>query len=111
MRARRSASPREEKPQPEQPDDGNQGSQGSDDPWVSEEPPAPERGAATVQVSLPDSTDMAHVVVSVDGVVQYDQTHETSLGSISVPLESTAGDHEVTVTVDGSSSTQTYTFS
>ena len=103
--------PREEEPQPGQPDDGNQGSQGSDDPWVSEEPPAPARGAATVQVSLPDSTDMAHVVVSVDGVVQYDQTHETSLGSISVPLESTAGDHEVTVSVDGSSSTQTYTFS
>ena len=62
-------------------------------------------------MTLPSSTDMAHVVVSVDGVVQYDETLETSMGSISVPLTSTAGEHEVTVSVDGSSSSQTYTFS
>nr|WP_297171729.1 Stk1 family PASTA domain-containing Ser/Thr kinase [uncultured Agathobaculum sp.] len=78
---------------------------------VSEEPPAPAQGSATVQVTLPENTDIAHIVISVDGVVQYDETHETSLGSISVPLTSTAGEHEVTVSVDGNSSTQTYTFS
>lgn len=54
---------------------------------------------------------MAHVVVSVDGVVQYDDTHETSLGSISVPLTGTVGEHEVTISVDGSSTSQTVTFS
>ena len=54
---------------------------------------------------------MAHIVVSVDGVVQYDATHETSQGSIGVPLTSTPGQHEVTISVDGVSSTQTCTFS
>lgn len=74
------------------------------------EPPAPVKGMATVPVVLPDNTDMAHVVIAVDGVVKYDQTHETSMSSISVPLESTPGEHEVTITVDGNSSSQTYTF-
>ena len=87
-------------------DTGNGSNGGS-----TQEPTTPTIGSATVPVTLPDNTDMAHVVISIDGVVQYDETHETSLGSISVPLESTAGDHEVTVSVDGSSSTQTYTFS
>ena len=93
-------------PEPDTPDEGSSGNQ-----FVSEEPPAPAQGSATVQVSLPSSTDMAHVVVSVDGVVQYDDTLDTSMGSVSVPLTSTAGEHEVTVSVDGSSSTSTYTFS
>ena len=44
-------------------------------------------------------------------MVQYDETLDTSMGSVSVPLSSTAGEHEVTVSVDGSSSTSTYTFS
>ena len=48
--------------------------------FVSEEPPAPAQGSATVQVTLPGGTDMAHVVVSVDGVVQYDETLDTSHG-------------------------------
>ena len=93
-------------PEPDTPDEGSSGDQ-----FVSEEPPAPAQGSATVQVTLPGGTDMAHVVVSVDGVVQYDNTLDTSLGSVSVPLSSTAGEHEVTVSVDGSSSTSTYTFS
>lgn len=85
------------------PDSGNTGGE--------EEPAVPQQGSATIPVVLPDSTDMAHVVISVDGVVQYDQTHETSLGSISVPVTGTVGEHEVTVSVDGSSTTQIYTFS
>ena len=93
-------------PEPDTPDEGSSGGQ-----FVSEEPPAPAQGSATVQVTLPGGTDMAHVVVSVDGVVQYDETLDTSMGSVSVPLSSTAGEHEVTVSVDGSSSTSTYTFS
>ena len=93
-------------PEPDTPDEGSSGDQ-----FVSEEPPAPAQGSATVQVTLPGGTDMAHVVVSVDGVVQYDETLDTSMGSVSVPLSSTAGEHEVTVSVDGSSSTSTYTFS
>ena len=93
-------------PEPDTPDEGSSGGQ-----FVSEEPPAPAQGSATVQVTLPGGTDMAHVVVSVDGVVQYDETLDTSRGSVSVPLSSTAGEHEVTVSVDGSSSTSTYTFS
>ena len=84
---------------------------GEDGGFVSEEPEAPQQGSATVQVALPDNTDMAHVVISVDGVVQHDETHDTSLGSISVPLTGTVGEHEVTVSVDGSNSTSTYTFS
>lgn len=85
------------------PDSGNTGGE--------EEPTVPQQGSATIPVVLPDSTDMAHVVISVDGVVQYDQTHETNLGSISVPVTGTVGEHEVTVSVDGSSTTQIYTFS
>ena len=50
-------------------------------------------------------------MVSVYFLIKYDETLETSMGSISVPLTSTAGEHEVTVSVDGSSSSQTYTFS
>ena len=103
-----SSGPSQSTPDTDTSDDGDNSS-GSN--YVSEEPPAPEQGSATVQVTLPSSTDMAHVVVSVDGVVQYDETLETSMGSISVPLTSTAGEHEVTVSVDGSSSSQTYTFS
>ena len=99
-----------ETPEGSQGDTPDEGSSGGGQ-FVSEEPPAPAQGSATVQVSLPGSTDMAHVVVSVDGVVQYDDTLDTSMGSVSVPLTSTAGEHEVTVSVDGSSSTSTYTFS
>ena len=93
----------------EQPETGGEsgGSNGGD----TQEPTTPTTGSATIPVALPDNTDMAHVVISVDGVVQYDETHETSLGSISVPLTSTPGQHEVTVSVDGVSSSQTYTFS
>ena len=61
-------------------------------------------------MALPDSAETAHVVIYVDGVIQYDDTPSTSQGSIAVTVQSTAGDHEVTVSVDGSSTTQTYSF-
>ena len=54
---------------------------------------------------------MAHVVISVDGMVQYDQTHATDSGSVTVRVKGTPGQHEVTVSVDGNASTSTYTFS
>lgn len=76
----------------------------------TQQPTTPTTGSATIPVALPDNTDMAHVVISVDGVVQYDETLETSMGSVSVPLTSSPGQHEVTVSVDGVSSSQTYTF-
>ena len=81
---------------------GNTGS-GSDDD-------TPSLGSATIPVALPDNTDVAHVVVYVDGVIQYDQTHDTSQGSISVPVTGSVGDHDVTISVDGSTSSQVYTF-
>lgn len=49
-------------------------------------------------------------MIYVDGVIQYDDTPSTGQGSIAVTVQSTAGDHEVTVSVDGSSTTQTYSF-
>lgn len=100
----------QEEPVPETPDE-EQPSGGEDSGDTTDEPAEPTTGSTTVQVTLPDSTDMAHIVVSVDGVVQYDATHETSQGSIGVPLTSTPGQHEVTISVDGVSSTQTCTFS
>ncbi len=88
-------------------DDGNSSGSGGD----TDEPSTPAVGEATVSIPLPDSTDMAHVVVSVDGVVQYDATHATSDGTIAVKLTGTPGQHEVTISVDGASSSQTCTFS
>ena len=82
-------------------DNGNNGDDTGDTPTL---------GSATVPVALPDNTDVAHVVVYVDGVIQYDDTRSTSEGSIAVPVTGSAGEHEVTVSVDGSSYSQTYTF-
>ena len=87
---------------------GNTGS--SEDDTPGRLPPTPAEGSATIPVALPDSADTAHVVIYVDGVIQYDDTPSTSQGSIAVTVQSTAGDHEVTVSVDGSSPTQTYSF-
>ena len=87
---------------------GNTGS--SEDDTPGRLPPTPAEGSATIPVALPDSADTAHVVIYVDGVIQYDDTPSTSQGSIAVTVQSTAGDHEVTVSVDGSSTTQTYSF-
>lgn len=81
-----------------------------DDDTPGKLPPAPSEGSATIPVALPDSAETAHVVIYVDGVIQYDDTPSTSQGSIAVTVQSTAGDHEVTVSVDGSSTTQTYSF-
>ncbi len=82
-----------------------------DEPDEPTPPPAPEMGSAIVNVMLPDTTDMAHVVISVDGEVKYDQTHPTDVGSVSVTVQGTAGQHEVTVSIDGNSNTSTYLFS
>ena len=87
---------------------GNTGS--SEDDTPGRLTPTPAEGSATIPVALPDSADTAHVVIYVDGVIQYDDTPSTSQGSIAVTVQSTAGDHEVTVSVDGSSTTQTYSF-
>ena len=77
---------------------GNTGS--SEDDTPGKLPPTPAEGSATIPVALPDSADTAHVVIYVDGVIQYDDTPSTSQGSIAVTVQSTAGDHEVTVSVD-----------
>ncbi|MFR4415434.1 MAG: hypothetical protein ACLT4C_09490 [Butyricicoccus sp.] len=60
--------------------------------------------------SLPDNTDTAHVIIYVDGD-QYDDTCSTSGGSTSISVSGSVGDHDVTVSVDGSTTSQTYTFS
>ena len=69
------------------------------------------RISATIPVSLPDNTDTAHVIIYVDGVIQYDDTCSTSGGSTSISVSGSVGDHDVTVSVDGSTTSQTYTFS
>ncbi|MDO4269626.1 MAG: Stk1 family PASTA domain-containing Ser/Thr kinase [Eubacteriales bacterium] len=95
------------------PDDGNNpGGDNGDggDNGNSGQPPSPAVGSATVTVPLPTNTDMANVVISVDGEVKHSQTYDTAQGSVSVQLSASAGQHEVTVSVDGSSTTSTYTF-
>ncbi len=96
----------------QKPDSSTNGSNtgSSEDDTPGKLPPTPAEGSATIPVALPDSADTAHVVIYVDGVIQYDDTPSTSQGSIAVTVQSTAGDHEVTVSVDGSSTTQTYSF-
>ena len=74
-------------------------------------PSEPATGSAMIQVALPGNTDIAHVVISVDGNVKYDQTHATAAGSVSVKLTGTAGQHEVTISIDGNTTTSTHTFS
>ena len=98
----------EQKPDSSSTTGNNTGS--SEDDTPGKLPPTPAEGSATIPVALPDSADTAHVVIYVDGVIQYDDTPSTSQGSIAVTVQSTAGDHEVTVSVDGSSTTQTYSF-
>ena len=98
----------EQKPDSSNTTGSNTGS--SEDDTPGKLPPTPAEGSATIPVALPDSADTAHVVIYVDGVIQYDDTPSTSQGSIAVTVQSTAGDHEVTVSVDGSSTTQTYSF-
>ena len=95
--------------EPDKPDDNPDS--GETDNGSEPEPQEPQVGYASVSVALPDNTDMAHVVISVDGMVQYDQTHATDSGSVTVRVKGTPGQHEVTVSVDGNASTSTYTFS
>ena len=57
------------------------------------------------------SCPLEGIVHRLDGMVQYDQTHATDSGSVTVRVKGTPGQHEVTVSVDGNASTSTYTFS
>ena len=87
---------------------GNSGGQDNGDGSYDD---TPSLGSATIPVSLPDNTDTAHVIIYVDGVIQYDDTCSTSGGSTSISVSGSVGDHDVTVSVDGSTTSQTYTFS
>ena len=87
---------------------GNSGGQDNGDGGYDD---TPSLGSATIPVSLPDNTDTAHVIIYVDGVIQYDDTCSTSGGSTSISVSGSVGDHDVTVSVDGSTTSQTYTFS
>lgn len=51
------------------------------------------------------------IITYVDGVIQYDEHLRTSGGSTSISVSGSVGDHDVTVSVDGSTTSQTYTFS
>ena len=55
--------------EPDKPDDNPDS--GETDNGSEPEPQEPQVGYASVSVALPDNTDMAHVVISVDGMVQY----------------------------------------
>lgn len=84
----------------------NSGDSGSGGDTSSE----PETGYASISVPLPSNTDMAHVVISVDGDVKYDQTLDTGAGIATLTIPGTVGQHEVTISIDGSTTTSSYTF-
>ena len=91
--------------------DNSGGTSGGQDNGDGDYDDTPSLGSATIPVSLPDNTDTAHVIIYVDGVIQYDDTCSTSGGSTSISVSGSVGDHDVTVSVDGSTTSQTYTFS
>ncbi len=91
---------------PEGDPEGNQPSNGDDDGQVEE----PEMGYANVPVPLPDSTDMAHVQIFVDGNVEYDSTLETNAGYTEIRVSATVGQHEVTTKIDDTTTTNTMMF-
>ena len=93
------------------PPDNSGGNSGGQDNGDGDYDDTPSLGSATIPVSLPDNTDTAHVIIYVDGVIQYDDTCSTSGGSTSISVSGSVGDHDVTVSVDGSTTSQTYTFS
>ena len=105
------SSGRQNTPAPEQPEQPSQPSTGGETGGTQPEPDEPSVGYASISVPLPANTEMAHVVISVDGMVQYDQTHETGAGSVTVRVKGSVGTHEVSVSVDGNVSTATHTFS
>ncbi len=67
-------------------------------------------GFADITVPLPDNTDMSNVQIFVDGEIQYDQTLDTSQGSATISVPGSVGEHEVTVNIDGNSSSSSYEF-
>ena len=93
------------------PPDNSGGNSGGQDNGDGDYDDTPSLGSATIPVSLPDNTDTAHVIIYVDGVIQYDDTCSTSGGSTSISVSGSVGDHDVTVSVDGSTTSQMYTFS
>ncbi len=94
---------KEEEPQPEPPENT-----GGDQP--PDAPVEPVMGRASVQVALPEGSDLTHVIILVDGEVKYDQTHTDAGGTVTVALTAPAGQHEVTVSIDGNANTSIYTF-
>ncbi len=67
-------------------------------------------GFADITVPLPDNTDMSHVQIMVDGELQYDGTIDTSEGSANISVPGSVGEHDVTVNIDGNSSSSSYEF-
>ena len=84
--------------------DNSGGNSGGQDNGDGDYDDTPSLGSATIP-------DTAHVIIYVDGVIQYDDTCSTSGGSTSISVSGSVGDHDVTVSVDGSTTSQTYTFS
>ncbi len=82
--------------------DPESGEQGGDSSSPDEEP---QDGIAVIPFTLPDSTDLVHVQISVEGSVQFDEQMDTSQGSGSATVTGSVGTHEVTVTIDGVSNT------
>ena len=82
------------------PDNNSGGNSGGQDNGDGDYDDTPSLGSATIPVSLPDNTDTAHVIIYVDGVIQYDDTCSTSGGSTSISVSGSVGDHDVTVSVD-----------
>lgn len=83
------------------------------EPQTQPEPaPEPVKGKATIEVPLPDNTDIAHVVILIDNQeVAYNNPLETNAGVASITLESTVGEHQVSVSIDGNTvSTTTEVF-
>ena len=76
-------------------DNNSGGNSGGQDNGDGDYDDTPSLGSATIPVSLPDNTDTAHVIIYVDGVIQYDDTCSTSGGSTSISVSGSVGDHDV----------------
>ena len=72
--------------------DNSGGNSGGQDNGDGDYDDTPSLGSATIPVSLPDNTDTAHVIIYVDGVIQYDDTCSTSGGSTSISVSGSVGD-------------------
>lgn len=95
------------KPDPEPDDPPTPPDEPEDEP---QQPSQPAMGTASIAVALPGTSDTAHVIISVDGEVKHDSTHSTANGTVTIPITASAGSHEVTVSVDGQSYSETRNF-